>query len=163
MDFIGKLYKLEKQAQKLKLEPEAVYAMRQKRARPIMDNIKVQLDARVKTTPPKSLLGRAISYALGQWERVMLYLEDGRLQPDNNAAENSIRPFAVSRKNWLFSGSPQCARASATIYSLIETAKACGLTPYEYLLHIFEQMPYALSEDDLKDLLPMGMSKNDSV
>ena len=163
LDLIGKLYKLEKQAREQKLDPEAVHAMRQERARPIMDKIKALLDARVKTTPPKSLLGRAISYALGQWERVMVYLEDGCLQPDNNAAENAIRPFAVGRKNWLFSGSPRGAKASAAIYSLIETAKACGLNPFEYLLHVFERLPHARSEDDLKTLLPQGMSKNDSV
>jgi transposase len=163
LDLIGKLYKLERQAREQKLEPEAVHAMRQERAKPIMDKIKNLLDARVKTTPPKSLLGRAISYALGQWERVMIYLEDGRLQPDNNAAENAIRPFAVGRKNWLFSGSPRGATASASIYSLIETAKACDLNPYEYLLHIFEQLPYVRCEDDLKTLLPQGKSKNDSA
>ncbi|MUM78902.1 transposase [Pseudodesulfovibrio sp. F-1] len=142
---------------------QAVHAMRQERVRPIMDKIKALLDARVKTTPPKSLLGRAISYALGQWERVMVYLEDGRLQPDNNAAENAIRPFAVGRKNWLFSGSPRGAKTSAAIYSLIETTKACGLNPFEYLLHVFERLPYACNENDLKALLPQGMSKNDSA
>lgn len=163
LDLIGKLYKLEKQAREQKLDPEAVHAMRQERVRPIMDKIKALLDARVKTTPPKGLLGRAISYALGQWERVMVYLEDGRLQPDNNAAENAIRPFAVGRKNWLFSGSPRGAKASAAIYSLIETAKACGLNPFEYLLQVFERLPYACSQDDLKALLPQGMSKNNPV
>ena len=66
---------------------------------------------REKTTPPKSLLGKAIAYALGQWDRVVIYLEDGRLCPDNNLAENAIRPFAVGRKNWLFSGSPAGAAA----------------------------------------------------
>jgi len=102
-----------------------------------------------------------IAYALGQWERIEAYLEDGRLRPDNNAAENAIRPFAVGRKNWLFSGSPRGAKASAALYSLIETAKACGLNPHEYLLHVFEKLPHAACEDDLKALLPQGvMSKS---
>ena len=161
LDLIARLYQLEKQAQDKKLAPEAVRAMRQESVQPILDKIKAQLDARVLTTPPKSLLGRAISYALGQWERIEAYLEDGRLRPDNNTAENAIRPFAVGRKNWLFSGSPRGAKASAAIYSLIETAKACGCNPHEYLLHVFEQLPYAACEDDLRALLPQGaMSKN---
>mgnify|MGYP006279990697 CR=1 FL=1 len=161
LDLIAKLYRLEKQARKQKLDSEAVQAMRQDQARPILDKIKALLDVRVKTTPPKSLLGKAIGYALGQWARIEVYLEDGRLSPDNNAAENAIRPFAVGRKNWLFSGSPRGARASAAIYSLIETAKACGLNPHEYLLHVFERLPHAAGEDDLRALLPRGvMSKN---
>jgi len=161
LDLIAKLYRLEKQAREQKLDPEAVHAMRQERARPILDKIKTLLDARLKTTPPKSLLGKAIGYALGQWARIEVYIEDGRLSPDNNVAENAIRPFVVGRKNWLFSGSPRGARASAAIYSLIETAKACGLNPHEYLLHIFERLPHAAGEDDLRALLPRGcMSKN---
>ena len=161
IDLIAKLYKLEKQAKEKKLEPAAIQAMRQERAKPILDKIKALVDERVKTTPPKSLLGRAISYALGQWPRIEVYLEDGRLSPDNNAAENAIRPFAVGRKNWLFSGSPRGAKASAAIYSLVETAKANGLNPYDSLLHVFERLPHAACEDDLKALLPHGfMSKN---
>jgi len=161
IDLIAKLYHLEKQAREQKLSFQQIHAMRQKRSRPIMDKIKKLLLERNKTTPPKSLLGQAISYALGQWSRIEVYLEDGRLQPDNNAAENAIRPFAVGRKNWLFSGSPRGAKASASIYSLIETAKACGLNPHEYLVHVFEKLPYASSEDDLRALLPQGiMSKN---
>jgi transposase len=161
LDLIAKLYHLEKQAREQGLAPEAVREMRQERARSVMDKIKAQLDVRVLTTPPKSLLGRAIAYALGQWERIEAYLEDGRLRPDNNAAENAIRPFAVGRKNWLFSGSPRGAKASAALYSLIETAKACGLNPHEYLLHVFEKLPHAACEDDLKALLPQGvMSKS---
>jgi hypothetical protein len=69
-------------------------------------------------------------------------------------AENAIRPFAVGRKNWLFSGSPRGAKASATLFSLIETAKACGKDPYHYLLNLFEKLPYAESEADLEALLP---------
>ena len=68
--------------------------------------------------------------------------------------ENAIRPFVVGRKNWLFAGSPDGARASATFFTLIETAKANGLEPYAYLRHIFEKLPLAQTEKDLKNLLP---------
>lgn len=127
-----------------------------------MDKIKCLLIEREQTTPPKSLLGKAVSYALGQWSRIEVYLEDGRLSPDNNATENAIRPFAVGRKNWLFSGSPRGAQASAAIYSLIETAKANDLNPYDYLLHVFEKLPCASSPEEIKALLPQNLSSKNT-
>jgi hypothetical protein len=154
INLIASVYALEKQAVKSKLTPEAVYTMRQQKIRPILDRIKKLLDLRKESAPPKSLLGGAIRYALGQWPRIEAYLDDGRLRPDNNLAENAIRPFAVGRKNWLFSGSPRGAKASATLFSLIETAKACGVDAYHYLLQLFEKLPYAKSKDDLEALLP---------
>ena len=158
VNMIGKVYEIEKQARKENLNPEQIKAMRQERTRPIMDKIKAILDERIKTTPPKSLLGKALAYALGQWDRVLIFLEDGRLRPDNNLAENAIRPFAVGRRNWLFAGSPTGARASATIYSLIETAKANGLNPYLYLLHVFTTLPKTQSTDDIRQLLPHNLT-----
>ena len=160
VNLIGKLYHIEKQACEQKLDAEQIRNLRQERARPIMDKIKAVLDARSETTPPKSLLGKSIAYALGQWDRVTVYLEDGLLGPDNNPAENAIRPFALGRKNWLFSGSPSGARASAAIYSLIESAKANGLNPYEYLLTVFEQLPAASTQEHLKALLPHNLKAN---
>jgi hypothetical protein len=158
---ISKLYEIEAMTIEEELSPDQVRQIRQSCARPIMDEIKTLLLERQKTTPPKSLLGRAIFYALGQWSRVEHYLDDGRLRPDNNLAENAIRPFALGRKNWLFAGSPRGAHASAAIYSLIETAKANGLNPYDYLIYVFEKIPYATCEDDLKALLPQNfLSKN---
>ena len=88
---------------------------------------------------------------------MVVYLEDGRLRPDNNLAENAIRPFAVGRKNWLFSGHPRGADASATIYSLIETAKANGLEPYRYLRHLFEHLPAATTDAQRKALRPQDI------
>jgi len=161
IDLIGKLYALEKQAKNAELDAEQVWKVRREKARPIMNKIKALLLEREKTTPPKSLLGKAIAYALGQWSRVEAYLKDGRLRPDNNLAENAIRPFAVGRKNWLFSGSPAGASASAAIYSLVETAKANGLDPLRYLHFAFEKLPLAKSREDLRALLPQHLdSKN---
>jgi transposase len=158
INLIGKIYKIEKQARVDKLNPDQIKALRQEHTRPIMDKIKAILDERVLTTPPKSLLGKAITYALGQWSRVEVFLKDGRLRPDNNLAENAIRPFAVGRKNWLFAGSPAGAHASATIYSLIETAKANGLNPYLYLLHVFTSLPQAKTNTEIRQLLPQNLT-----
>ncbi|WP_232502935.1 IS66 family transposase [Solidesulfovibrio magneticus] len=157
LDLIGKLYGVEHQAEKQQLNPEQIKVLRAEKSRPILDKLKALLDARASTTPPKSLLGKAIGYALKQWDRLVVYLEDGRLRPDNNLAENAIRPFAVGRKNWLFSGHPRGADASAIIYSLIETAKANGLEPYRYLRHLFEHLPAATTNAPRKALLPQDI------
>ena len=89
-----------------------------------------------------------------QWSRLVAYLQDGNYPMDNNEAENAIRPFVVGRKNWLFSNSVAGAKASANLYSLIETAKANNLEPYTYLKHIFDTIPNAQSFDDIDQLLP---------
>ena len=102
-------------------------------------------------------MGKAISYTLNQWSRLIVYLHDGRLRPDNNLVENAIRPFVVGRKNWLFSGHPRGAEASAFLYSLIETAKVNGLKPYLYMRYLFDQLPLAKTEDDYRSLLPPNM------
>lgn len=92
--------------------------------------------------------------------KLIRYVEDGHITPDNNAAGNAIRPFVVGRKNWLFAGHPNGAHASATLFSLIETAKACGLEPYWYLRFLFEKLPFAQNLDDYEALLPQKLSPN---
>ena len=119
-------YAVEKQGRHQGLDPDGIRDLRQRESKPVLDEFKVWLDAKVLVTPPKGLLGKAINYTLNNWKRLLRYLEDGRLRPDNNLAENAIRPFVVGRKNWLFAGSPEGARAAAVFYSLIETAKANG-------------------------------------
>jgi len=154
LDYIGNLYRIEKQARLQKLDADQIHRLRQQEARPLLDEFKNWLEANQPLTPPKGLLGQAISYTLTNWEKLIVYLQDGRLRPDNNLVENAIRPFVVGRKNWLFAGSPGGARASATFFTLIETAKANGMDPYAYLRYIFENLPLATSEQDLHDLLP---------
>ena len=75
------------------------------------------------TLPPKNALGRAISYTLEAWNKLVVYCDNPNIKIDNNFVENKIRPFTIGRKNWIFNGSPRGANASATFYSLIETAK----------------------------------------
>ena len=106
-------------------------------------------------------LGKAFGYTLSQWPRLVKYLDTGFVRMDNNLIENAIRPFVIGRKNWLFSVSPEGARASASFYSLIETAKANGLEPSRYLRHLFEKYPYAKSSEDIFNLLPMNVHKAD--
>lgn len=106
---------------------------------------------------PKSKLGEAFTYAFNQKEGLMNYLQDGNCSISNNLAENSIRPFTIGRKNWLFSGSPRGAEASAGIYTLIETAKVNGLNPRKYIQYILSDIPgsdFRRHPEFLEDYLP---------
>lgn len=160
LELIGKLYEIERRARHEKRDGEEIVALREGESRPLLSELKAVFDRHMKTTPPRSLLGKAIGYALGQWPRLTVYLEQGFLAPDNNLAENAIRPFAVGRKNWLFSGSPRGAHASALFFSLIETAKANEIEPNRYLRFIFTEVPIAKSDDDLRSLLPQHLDRN---
>ncbi len=106
------------------LTPKELVRLRKDEAGPILEKFRVWLEKKSLQVVPKSLLGKAVSYTLSQWERLVKYIDNGVVTPDNNLAENSIRPFVVGRKNWLFAGTPEGASASAGIYSLIETAKS---------------------------------------
>ena len=155
LKYIGELYKLEKEAKAANLKPDQIQQMRQEKAKPLLDEFGIWLRDTFPRTPPKGLLGKAIAYTLNQWKRLIVYIEDGRLTPDNNAAENAIRPFVVGRKNWLFSGSPAGAHASATFFSLIETAKMNKLNPEKYMRYLLEKLTVADNNNiDFKELLP---------
>ena len=160
LDFIGQLYALERKARDKGLSPDEIYEMRQKHAKPILIKMKIWLDTCKDQVPPKSLLGKAINYCLNQWARLFNYIKDGHAGIDNNVAENAIRPFVLGRKNWLFSGTPEGARASALLYSLIETAKANKLEPYSYLRFLFEKLPTTAAEE-IRNLLPTNLSPAD--
>lgn len=154
LGFIGKLYAIETNAKARGLTPEQLCRERQEKAQPILDGLRAWLDQKAVTVPPKTLLGKAVHYTLGQWRRLTVYVQDGRITPDNNLVENAIRPFCVGRRNWLFSATPDGAWASAALYSLIETAKANGLEPYAYLRYLFEKLPHAATPEELQALLP---------
>jgi len=157
LEFIGRLYGIEKEARVKELSVPAHDEWRQQQDKPVLDEFKSWLDEKYPQTPPNGLLGKAIGYSLNQWPRLITYLQDSRLRPDNNQVENAIRPFVLGRKNWLFSGHPRGAAASAFLYSLIETAKANGLKPYPYLRYLFDQLPLAKTEEDYRSLLPPYM------
>jgi transposase len=158
LDKIRQLYRIEKEAVVNGSDADELYNERQKRSIPLLDKFESWLKENVPKAPPKSLLGKAFSYTLSQWHRLTRYVLDGRLRPDNNLAENAIRPFVVGRKNWLFNDQPDGASASATFYTLIETAKANGLEPYKYLCYLFDRLPFAQSKEDLQKLLPPNLT-----
>ena len=155
---IRKLYRVEKQARKL--TPEARHEHRQRHARPILDELRSWLDEALPQVPPTSATGKALNYLHNEWDKLIRYLDDGRLEIDNNGAENAIRPFVVGRKNWLFSASVKGVKASANLYSLIETAKANSLEPYAYLRYLFTELPKAETVEAIEALLPGNLSKD---
>ena len=101
---------------------------------------------------------QAMEYTLNQWDYLAAYCDHGFLEISNTKAENAIRPFAVGRRAWLFADTSHGARASATCYSLVETAKANGLEPYAYIKHLLENIGEADSVEQLEALLPWHVS-----
>lgn len=157
INLIAKLYAIEKSLKDATTEIR--HQQRLERSKPIIDKLRTWCDDALIKVPPKTLMGKALQYLDNQWPRLITYLEDGVYPIDNNPVENAIRPFAIGRKNWLFSASVDGAKASANLYSLIETAKANGLEPYAYLKHVFTELPKAGDYEDVDRLLPENVNE----
>jgi transposase len=156
IELIRRLYKVEKEATKDGLSEDQRLERRQQFSGPLMKNIEEILRSLVdRVPPPKQQLGIAINYTLNQWPKLQVFLKHGYVKLDTNDVENNIRPFVIGRKAWLFSGSPEGAKANAILYSMITTAKAAGWEPFQYLHHVFEHLPKATSEQEFRALLPI--------
>lgn len=159
LQFCNQLFTIERECKDA--APQERYAIRMERSRPVLDAYLAWLRQQRSRTLPKSLLGQAIAYSLNQWDKLTAFLKDGRLEIDNNRSERSIKPFVIGRKNWLFANTPRGAKASAIIYSVIETAKENGLNPFKYLMLLFEQLPQLpdpKNPEALDSLLPWSPS-----
>jgi transposase len=152
--FFKSLYKIEKEVREANLSASGRFAIRNEKSKPILTAFKIWLDTHLTKTPVQSKIGEAIRYTLSNWEFLKNYLNDGRIEIDNNLLENAIRPFAVGRKNWLFHGSPAGAKAGAIFYSLIETCKANGIEPYKYFCVMLHSIRECVTGDDYHKLLP---------
>jgi transposase len=160
LSYIGKLYAIEK---KIKDEtPQLKKLERQKHSLPLLKDFKAWLDKNIAKVPKGTKTHTAIQYTLNQWAKLIRYCDDGRLNISNVLAENAIRPFVIGRKGWLFADTPQGAHASATHYSLIETAKANNVEPFEYYSWMLARLPYAETVEDFEKLLPWNFKKSDS-
>lgn len=154
LSMIQKLYRIE-----VSLKDKSAaekYQTRQAQAKPLLAKLEQWLEKANVVT--KSALGKAISYCQSQWSKLIRYIEDGNLNSDNNRAERAVKPFVIGRKNWMFPATGNGTNASAMLYSIIETAKANGLTPFDYIAHCLEK----LSEDnvDIEKLLPWNIKLN---
>ena len=148
---IAKLYEIEREAHEMTSEERLV--LRQSRSRPIAEALHAWLLAQRLALAKADVTGKAIDYSLSNWRGLTRFLDDGHVPIDNNAVENSIRPLAVGRRNWLFVGSQLAGERAATILSLIESAKLNGHDPWAYLKNVFERLP-TLKNTDLAQLLP---------
>jgi transposase len=150
---IGELYAIEREAREGNLTPVARKQLRHERAPPLLAVLKERLDAHLPQVPPKGPLAEAIGYTLNHWRALNRYLDDGRLEIDNNAIERAIRPVAQGRANWLFVASERGGHAAAALFSLIESAKANGRNPYFYLRDVLTRLPVTKAKD-IDSLLP---------
>lgn len=161
LEFCNRLFAIEDKLKKA--TPNERYEMRKVRSQPVLDAFLAWLNTQNTQVLPKSTFGKAIHYCLSQWTKLVTFMQDGRLELDNNRSERSIKPFVIGRKNWLFSNTPRGARASAIVYSIIETAKENGLNPFNYLTYLFEKLPNVDTKDlaILDDLLPWSANLPD--
>ena len=152
---INALFTLERESAEAKETPDQRHERRQLEARPKLEKFKLWLDDELRDLLPKTPTAGASGYCLRHWGALTRYLDDGRTKIDNNAAERALRVVAVGRKNWMFAGSEKGGHAAACMYTLIESAKACGLNPREYLEDVLRRLPSTLQRD-INTLLPQN-------
>jgi transposase len=152
---IGRLFAAE--ARSATWPPARRQRLRRRYSERVLQAIEMLLREQLPIVVPGSLLGRAMQYLHGQWPKLVRYIEDGAWPISNNPCENAIRPFVLGRKGWLFATTVAGAHASANLYSLVETCKANGIDPYQYLVWLFRMLPLATTADDYAALLPWTM------
>ena len=153
LNLIDKLYKVEEQINML--EEDERHQARKEKSIPMLKTIKDWIDELLPKITPKSVAGKAINYAYNEWKYVERYVENPKYHMSNILIENAVRPFALGRKNWLFSASVEGAKASAMFFSIIETAKKNSFEPFDYLNKMLEQLPMAETVDDYEKILPL--------
>lgn len=158
--FFKELYKIEREAKNHALSPEKRSELRQQKSKPLMDKFKVWLDEMYPTTLPQSPLGNAIRYCINLWPGLTRFLEDGRLEIDNNLTEQEIKPLVIARKNFLFAASVDGAKALCMHFSFIRTAKKHGLDPYYYYIKLLKDLPHCKNVEEYEKLLPWNIQFN---
>ena len=150
---IGQLYAVEAKAREHDLKPAELLVQRQLHSVPVLQRIEALLLANIHVVLPGSLQGKALHYMSGQWSKLSLYVSHGEYPIDNNTWENSIRPFVIGRRNWLFADTVAGANASANLYSLMQTRAVNGVDGYKYLRALLVALPAAQTADDYETLL----------
>ena len=145
VEFCNKLFDIERRLKKC--SDEERYQKRLVLSKPVLDDFFVWASEMSKVALDKTMLGKAITYTLNQWDNLTRFLEDGRLEIHNNASEQAIRPFTIARKNFMFCDTVNGARASAVTFSIIATAQANGLDPRAYLVFLLDRMRFVVRSD----------------
>lgn len=156
--YIRKLYAIEKRLRKEDISADEFVQRRREEVIPVLKKFRKWMKEKEKVVVHESLVGKAISYTLNEYVKLVRYLKYDFITPDNNIAERSVKPFTIGRKNWLFQNTPSGAYASAVMYSLIETAKVNNLEPYRYMELLFREIPEAETKEDIERLLPWNVS-----
>lgn len=155
MKEIQKLYDIERRAKDQNLSPEEILKLRQTESVPLMETLGKWMKDQYIQTLPKSSIGKALGYSIERWNELMIYTTDGKLNIDNNPVENSIRPVAIGRKNYLFAGSHEAAQRSAMLYSLMGTCKLHGINPSLYFKDVLQRINNH-SINKINELLPQN-------
>jgi transposase len=159
LERIAGLYAVEKDVRGR--SPEERRAVRSLKSRPLVAALEPWLRVKLGLISQKSKLAKAIRYALSRWEGLTRFIDDGRIELDNNTVERSIRPIALNRKNALFAGSDGGAEHWATVASLIETCKLNDIDPLAYLTDVLTRIVNGHSNRDIDQLLPWAYRKQD--
>ena len=159
---IAELYAIEREAKERNLLPPERQRLRQERAPPLLAALKERLEGHLPKVPPKGPLAEAIGYSLNHWTALTRYVDDGRIEIDNSAAERALRGVALGRNNYLFMGSDAGGERAAAMYSLVETAKLNGLDPQAYLREVFARIAeHPINR--IEELLPWNIAARPEV
>jgi len=156
---IQKLYAIERKAKQGNLSAEQVKELRLDESLPVINELGKWIFEEIKSTLPKSQIGKAMAYAYARWDALSAYLYDGNLLIDNNLIENAIRPVALGRKNYLFAGSHEAAQRAAMIYSFFAICKKHDVNPFEWLKHTLQNI-MSINHKNLKNLYPHNFKKS---
>lgn len=140
LEQFGLLYGIERKAKQQSLTAEQLLQLRQTESMPVLKSLGEWMQAEYVKVLPQSPIGKALGYSIQRWKELMIYTTDGKLNIDNNPVENSIRPVAIGRKNYLFAGSHEAAQRSAMLYSLPGTCKLHGINPFIWLRDILQRI-----------------------
>jgi transposase len=155
--YFKELYKIEREAKIKQLTPDQRYTLRQEKSKPLTEKFKTWLDDMHPTTLPQSPLGKAMKYCINLWSGLTRFLDDGRLEIDNNLTEQQIKPLVIARKNFLFASSVDGADALCMHMSFIRTAKLHGHDPYHYYVKLLKSIPHCKTVVDYEKLLPWNI------
>ena len=159
MEEIGKLYAIERTCKEQNLSFDEIKTVRQLQSVPILTSLGKRMKDEYMQVTPKSTIGKALAYSIERWEKLSLYTENGMLNIDNNPVENSIRPVAIGRKNYLFAGSHEAAKRSGMLYSLLGTCKMHSVEPYLWLRDVLKKIAdHPINQ--IAQLLPHHLKKS---
>ncbi|RKE46840.1 IS66 family transposase [Sphingobacterium detergens] len=156
---IQELYKIERRTKEEQLSADRIKELRLEKSLPVINEMGKWIFEEIKSTLPKSQIGKAMAYAYARWDALSAYLYDGSLHIDNNPCENALRPIALGRKNYLFAGSHEAAQRSAMIYSFFAICKKHEVNPFQWLKYTLENI-MSINHKNLKDLYPQNFKKS---